>query len=714
MSRLTNGTANSAIARKGQVDLKYPIKVVALLILSCIAASLCGAKEAEFIPLSKRDLGKITAYEVNKRVKDFPEKEDLSKPESAYAAIQRVWASGEEGGWRRVSCKASQDNLPPANAPRKTVDPRMVEMLLNAKILEVQVWRSSYAQVCAERVRDGRTEIDTRVLQLEGGKWLSRRNDMSTDLAVARDSFQRWCRTELFRTEMLPPRTRIADPEAYLKPYVDFLRKNAKEPREFVLDALKSHEIVILGELHARQVQWQFAQSVVAHPDFARHVGAIYLEMPVDHQALVDKYIASQRCDPEPIIEVFRSFWEEGWPMQSWLDFFTTVWTVNQTLPQGQRIRIVFTDCRRPWKDIEKKSDWDKYEKESDRDPLMARTILNDRREHAGDKRNGLFIVGYSHAGLNFETMSGDPIKTAAWYLREALGGGVYSILPHTPGENGNEIRGRRCLGLFDSAFAEAGNTPMAFTLAEGPFGEQHFDGRARRADVSSRYCDGYSAYLYFGPLEYEISPPMIPGFHTAEFITEMDRRLKLMRGKGWAEIYGKELTVENVVKQYSYWGKPQSWVRQLGPVDAWHYGGPETLREEKLKEARAHPEVIIGVARGLFDAMRGVDYSQGWDGDSSSYPPGECDYGVQRDYPAWISWCYRTFKDNPIASVEIGKTVSWKVSKWGGAARELPTVEYKLTLKDGTLLTGELPIDYDGQQFRWHTFQGMDWHLRK
>ncbi|OHB67956.1 MAG: hypothetical protein A2Y76_01175 [Planctomycetes bacterium RBG_13_60_9] len=42
------------------------------------------------------------------------------------------------------------------------------------------------------------------------------------------------------------------------------------------------------------------------------------------------------------------------------------------------------------------------------------------------------------------------------------------------------------------------------------------------------------------------------------------------------------------------------------------------------------------------------------------------------------------------------------------------PTVPYKLTLKDGTTLAGNLPFNYDINQGRghWQGMEGLDWHL--
>jgi len=71
--------------------------------------------------------------------------------------------------------------------------------------------------------------------------------------------------------------------------------------------------------------------------------------------------------------------------------------------------------------------------------------------------------------------------------------------------------------------------------------------------------------------------------------------------------------------------------------------------------------------------------------------------------YDELVQWMSRTFRTNPITSVQLGQVFASpkKVNGHDG----LPTVPYRLTLKDGTLLEGDLPFEYnfDGRQGRWY-----------
>ncbi|MHC4206281.1 MAG: hypothetical protein ACYSTT_16645 [Planctomycetota bacterium] len=143
----------------------------------------------------------------------------------------------------------------------------------------------------------------------------------------------------------------------------------------------------------------------------------------------------------------------------------------------------------------------------------------------------------------------------------------------------------------------------------------------------------------------------------------------------------------------------------------------PKTI-SEKHAGAMEHPEEIVKAAEELFEKIRNADYDQilksyvngrwkkdGW----KKFPPFGY-YQVYTDWPSFTLWCCRKFKENPITEIELGEVFP-NMSK-----NNLPTVPYKLTLQDGTVLEGNLPFEYnfDGDEGHWHGIEGIDWHLRK
>ncbi len=673
----------------------------------------------------------MVVYEVNRRVSDSP-MDDFSSPESACATIARVGAAGGSGNdWRRISTRKTAGRIPAGDRKNRVV-PENVEMWNNGVIREVRIYRGEIARVFTEINKSGRTLFDQRAVALEDGRWLNSGHDGTVEsLEKAREIFA----SKLWNIlpSAKPVRAAVENPQAHLKPFVDFLKQKAEAPRTFVLKALARHKVVIMGETHHRPRYWAFNASVVEDPEFAKHVGVIYVEMPMNDQPLLQQFLASEELDPAPVIEMLRDMLWMGWPDQPMLDFFVTVWKVNQRLPHDQRLRIVAVDMPRPWKEIQTKGDWSRYD--CDRDKLMAENVVKDLRAHRADQRNALFIVGVGHTSLNLMRPDNlTPIKDAGWHLCRKLGAdSVYAFMQHRPvGNNWGGVEGRLCLGLFDTAFAAVGNKPMAFPLTEGPFGQQWFDAMSDDpTSQSSTYGDGYSALLYLGPLEDEIFSPLIPGFYDEQFIREIDRRFRLSYGRPWHEAYRKDATdVENFVDwmggRGGSWGQPRKkWSTRLGPLDAWHHGDAweQKIREEKLREAAENPQIAIAAADRLFGAIREADYDnpKQWRTDPDAWQRFIApDYCVRSDYPGWVRWICRNLGDNPIVEVEYGevflKETKVRVQRVDGSSfageAKLPHVPYKLTLKDGSALEGTLPFDYVARSGEWMGYQGLDWHF--
>jgi len=58
-----------------------------------------------------------------------------------------------------------------------------------------------------------------------------------------------------------------------------------------------------------------------------------------------------------------------------------------------------------------------------------------------------------------------------------------------------------------------------------------------------------------------------------------------------------------------------------------------------------------------------------------------------------------------PVVSVTLGSVLSDSAGR--------PVVPYKLTLRDGSRLEGDLPFRWQPRQGRWEGVEGLDWHGR-
>jgi beta-lactamase regulating signal transducer with metallopeptidase domain len=147
-------------------------------------------------PTVEKNDNEIKVYPVNRRVSEFPEKEDFSTPESVYSAINRISAKGDISGWERASVKELAEKLAVEKKRGKMdVPAEWAKVLLNAEILEVCVWKNE-AVVMAKLLQEFSTQeirrpIDVRHLRLENNRWLNVGNDRVDTVAEGELMFKR-------------------------------------------------------------------------------------------------------------------------------------------------------------------------------------------------------------------------------------------------------------------------------------------------------------------------------------------------------------------------------------------------------------------------------------------------------------------------------------------------------------------------------------------
>jgi len=136
------------------------------------------------------------------------------------------------------------------------------------------------------------------------------------------------------------------------------------------------------------------------------------------------------------------------------------------------------------------------------------------------------------------------------------------------------------------------------------------------------------------------------------------------------------------------------------------------TIRE-KHAGAMERPGKIVQAAEELFEKILNTDYDYFLRKDVhwSSFPVVGY-YQTHHLFDHLVKWTCTTSKDNPIVRVELCEV--FKNPEATNKKKNLTTIPYKLTLKDGTVLEGNLPFEYnfDGGKGRWHGIHGIDWYL--
>jgi hypothetical protein len=129
-------------------------------------------------------------YQVHKKVSDFPDREDLTTPEAAYAAIHRAYATEGDAAWPRLSVPGLAANMPAG--VKKPLPKSAADRLLGAEVIEVHEWDGIHAVVIAleEDAVSGRGFMDMRSLDRVDGRWLNHGNDSRRTIEDARQKIQ--------------------------------------------------------------------------------------------------------------------------------------------------------------------------------------------------------------------------------------------------------------------------------------------------------------------------------------------------------------------------------------------------------------------------------------------------------------------------------------------------------------------------------------------
>ena len=491
----------------------------------------------------------------------MPVPRDLSSPEGSLAAVIRVLLDG--GEIRPLFAKSIQGRLP---SDLIKAQPEKTQALLRPLVMD-EVHQAGDGAAILSVLGDG--SLSVRYLEFEEGHWACLGEDGTATMEEGRKLAGRFLSGQVKSTPQAP----IAHAEAKLASFVSYLDKHGKEPKELLLEAMASHRLTALGEIHNRPLSWATYTALVQDPRFAQRVGTLFLELPANGQVLMDRFLAADGLDPSPLLDILRDLYHDGWPDQAMVDFLSTLWKVNHFLPMGRKIRVCLVDQAWDWRAIRTKEDLPKLQQ--DRDSLMARRILEDLEQNT-DPRHAVFLVGYLHlpAKLTLRLDPSNKLQNAGTRLREKLGNQLYAVMQHGPvlANSGGGVYGRIRQGLFDEAFLHKGNQPLAFALPGSPFGQEPFDSSWDLRGYQGTYGGAFDAYLYLGPLEQETFAPMVPGFYTEAYATEVDRRCQLLYGTGVKEAEDLKGSDAAAITEGAarLWGQPRQWIGKLGPVGAW------------------------------------------------------------------------------------------------------------------------------------------------
>jgi hypothetical protein len=513
-------------------------RFISILVICCLAAAI-----------------KAQSTTINKQLKNFPDTFDLSTPLNAGITCSYLIVNGKENLWRNASAYMIREYLPKSKALDRTVNETKKTRMLNGTIKEVIVYKDSVACMI--------TQIDSafysiRALGFEEGKWLNIGEDMGNGLENSREVFYAKAPSTLRR---LHRSIEVKSASTDTLAFVNFLKQHGIEPKDFLLEALTTHPLVIYGELHHRKVSWDFLISILYDRRFNENVGTIFIELPSYQQSEFDRFYSSRELDTEILLEIMRSEQIYGWWDRGEFEFLKNVWKLNQTLPSDKQIKVVPVDEQPPYKLLKTAEDFKQNEASLlNRNTNMA-NVIEKTLQIKTDKRNSLFIVGYGHAykshvpGGFSATQGQEPALTAGAQLVQRLSDkNVFVVLQHVPMGTNSGALGFIRQGLFDAVFEKTGNKPIAFHFGGSPFGAEPFDTDYEMSFDSrvGNFADNFDGYIFLNPLKDEESDYILYDIWSDQFVDEMKRRAAIANYNmnRWLGTEG-ELTKEKIISAF-------------------------------------------------------------------------------------------------------------------------------------------------------------------
>lgn len=356
--------------------------------------------------------------------------------------------------------------------------------------------------------------------------------------------------------------------------FVKALKSTGKEPVEFVRQSLKTHDLIVFDDaLHPAVEPFAFYRKLLRDPEIRKQAKYVFVEaFSLSAQEQIDAYLAAPVKDRSLLLKVFQDdFSGYGWRFETYMDLLETVWEINRELPESEKIRIIGVDQPVYWEAIHTRKDYDTFDDSLlVRDYFMYSVILRDMDRFEKAKK-GFFLTNTRHSYKHLRKANGELFWNCETFFDQFHPGKTYSVRIHNLAlevvakkesdgprtaqgmENMTYRWARMANGVWDRAFAENGNVPVAISLEGNAFGRTPYVGNqmleARKGQTMS---DVHDALVFLAPLEELHFSAQVDWIYTDSFKKELKRRIVLLEGDHLPQMLKEEdaATVEEFIER--------------------------------------------------------------------------------------------------------------------------------------------------------------------
>ncbi|HEX9083219.1 MAG TPA: ChaN family lipoprotein [Gemmatimonadaceae bacterium] len=324
-----------------------------------------------------------------------------------------------------------------------------------------------------------------------------------------------------------------------------------RDPAAALVDAFRTHRVVLLGEVHRSAEMHAFMRALIASPEFGRVVDDIVVEATnVRYQSLLDRYIAGDSVPRDSLRLVWRNSTQLMlWDSPLYEELIETIRDANRKLPSRHKMRVLASDPPIDWRAVNTPSDFPKsfgY-----RDWQTTEVI---EREVLARNHRALVIIGTAHIGRSSPRADSAPIPTERESVGEALArkhpGAAYVV--HTVvGSVSPELETTvRDLAAANTLIPIAG-TSLANKNSSLLFGKSitlfrningHRTAITLNADAMPPLGAVIDGILYLGPYSHEILPEASLYLDDPQYLAEIRRRIAILTKVYGGDFWSDEL----------------------------------------------------------------------------------------------------------------------------------------------------------------------------
>lgn len=334
--------------------------------------------------------------------------------------------------------------------------------------------------------------------------------------------------------------------------YMEVLEKTGQEPVKFVNNLLDDFDLLLFDDaLHSAKEPFDFYQELIKDSIFKSKVKYIFIEaFSINSQQYIDNYFKKSVKDSQILLPVFQNdFTGYGWRYKTFLDLLGTIWEVNSQLPESEKIKVICVDQPIYWSGIQTRKDYDLFQQSLVARDYFMYKIISQTLDDFNSGVKGVFLTNTRHAYKGIKKSNGEFYWNTGTFLNQWHPKKSYSIRLHNvnlsiqskldsiskPSAEGLDrisyswIRMEN--GVWDKAFKENGNTPIAISLNDNVFGKADYVGNhmLNAADNQTMY-DAYDGLIFLAPLEELHFSAEVDFIYTDSFIQELKRRILLLQ----------------------------------------------------------------------------------------------------------------------------------------------------------------------------------------